>query len=63
MKLMDYITTYEKNIRQFAEKIGLPQPTVWRIANNKFVPTGKTIKAIVKGTGGKVTPEDLLDIK
>jgi hypothetical protein len=63
MKLMDYISAYEKNVHRFATRIGVPQPTIWRIVNKKFVPAGRTIKAIVEGTGGKVTPEDLLDIK
>ena len=63
MKLADYITTYEENLNIFAIRIGVPQPTIWRIVNGKYMPRANTIKAIVKGTKGKVTPEDLLDIK
>ena len=63
MKLEDYISTYEDNLNTFAIRIGVPQPTIWRIVNDKYMPRASTIKAIVKGTGGKVTPEDLLDIK
>jgi transcriptional regulator with XRE-family HTH domain len=63
MKLKDYISAYEKNLYQFAKRIGVPQATIWRIVNNKFMPRADTIKIIIKGTGGKVTPEDLLDIK
>jgi len=63
MKLVNYINKYEENLNLFAIRIGVPQPTIWRIVNNKYMPRADTIKAIVKGTKGKVTPEDLLGIK
>ena len=62
MKLESYISTYEESLNSFAKKIGVPQPTLWRLVNEKYMPSAATIKSIVKGTGGKVTPEDLLDI-
>jgi len=59
--LAKYLEQKNESPSSFAKRSGIPQPTVWRIANSKVrhvLPY--TAKAIEKATDGQVTKEELL---
>ena len=61
MKLKDYIQAEEISPNKFAKLSGIPQPTVWRIINDKNCPSIGTAAKIQKAPSGKVRIEDLCE--
>lgn len=59
MKLLDYIDQYEKSLSDFAKRIKISQPTLWRIAHKKVRACGLNAIKIVEGSNGIVSFHDL----
>ena len=59
MELLDYIKEHEKSLSDFAKRIGIPQPTLWRIAHKKVRAYGVNAIKIVDGSNGIVSFHDL----
>ena len=60
MNLDEYYIKSNENDRTLAQKVGLNQPTLWRIRNKKVTPRAETAAKIQEATGGKVTVLELL---
>jgi transcriptional regulator with XRE-family HTH domain len=61
MKLIDYLTARNITATAFAEKVGVPQPTMNRYLNNNRFPKPEMIARIDAATGGKVKFNDWLE--
>lgn len=61
MKLAEYISTRGLTATSFAEKVGVPQPTMNRYLNNARFPRPEMIARIEAATGGKVKFNDWLE--
>lgn len=61
MKLQNYLKDTRTTARAFAGQIGRATSTVTRILHGQTMPDPATIRAIMRATGGKVTPNDFFD--
>ncbi len=59
MNLNDWIKTKNLTTSQFAEMLGVSQPTVSRWINGVLFPSRKSIAAIIKTTNGEVSANDI----
>ena len=60
MQLMDYRKKNGLSRQRLAERCGISDITIWRIEKRHSLPSDDVIDAIVAGTNGGVTREDLL---
>ena len=60
MKLSEYLNKNKETASGFANKTEIPQPTIWRILNNKVTPSLRVAFKIEQATGGDVTIKELL---
>ncbi len=58
MNLSDWIKIKRLTTIQFAEMLGVSQPTVSRWINGVLFPSKKSMTAIMKTTNGEVSPND-----
>lgn len=58
--LAKYLKKRNESVSQFANRSGIPQPTVWRIFNEKFTPSPETALKINQATNGDITCMELL---
>lgn len=71
MKLADWLKGDPETIpprpamtpTEFGRRIGCPQPTIWRYANDERIPEPEIMARIVEATGGAVTPNDFYGIE
>ncbi len=59
MRLSDYLEKTGEKPTQFARRAGLSHSTVLRLMSGDRDPGGKSVREILKATGGKVTAADL----
>ena len=58
MTLAEYLKLNELTHDQFAEKSGVPRPTITRLVKPGSRPDWANMEAIRKATNGKVSPND-----
>lgn len=62
MKLDDWLKASGVTVENFAEDIGHKPQTVYRYILGHRLPKKETFRKIFLATGGKVTPNDFLDL-
>lgn len=63
MKLTAYLEREGLTFTEFARRAGTKYPrTIERVAKGQKVPGEKLMRAILKASGGEVTPNDFYDI-
>lgn len=60
MKLAEYLKAKNVHVKDFAETIGVKQPTVTRYALGHRTPRPKHMVKIIEATDGKVTANDFV---
>lgn len=60
MNIREYLKKYGLTQQQFAEKIGVKQPTICRIMNGKNRPHAIAAEKIEAATNGEVTKEEAI---
>jgi DNA-binding transcriptional regulator YdaS (Cro superfamily) len=60
MKLQDYLEKNDIPFSDFAKRVGIAYPSLWRILNKKRNPSKKLCEKIEAVTGNQVTRHDLL---
>ena len=59
MTLKEWLDRQGLNCTEFAERTGLDQSTIWRIAEGRVLPRRSTMHTIQVATHGQVTAADL----
>lgn len=62
MTLKEYLTHNSLSLKGFADQCGLSAPTILRARDGINMPSRRTLKAIVRATGGVVTINDLIRV-
>jgi transcriptional regulator with XRE-family HTH domain len=62
MILYDYLEETRETQSAFGARIGRDRSTVNRLVNGKVRPDWPTLLAILRATGGRVTPNDFLSV-
>jgi DNA-binding transcriptional regulator YdaS (Cro superfamily) len=60
MQLLDHLKATNERVSKFADRIGAPRSTIRKIAYGQRQPSLELAITISDGTGGAVTPADLL---
>jgi predicted transcriptional regulator len=58
--LEKYLRETGESPTAFSKRANIPQPTIWRIINNKVIPQPPTAYKIQMASGGAVKWEDLV---
>ena len=58
MTLAEYLKLHDLTHEEFAERSGVPRPTITRLTKPGARPEWANMDAIRKATGGKVSPND-----
>lgn len=61
MKLREYLEKTDITWEAFARKARLTQMTIYNIIEKRHIPSGSTLKKIVRASGGEVRLEDLIN--
>ena len=59
MTLKDYLDLNNISLKSFGDRCGVSAATILRARDGVVLPNRKTVLAIVKATGGQVTPADV----
>lgn len=62
MTLHEYLSRHALRPAEFARSLGVSAATISRVLNGRVVPRRALMAAIHAATGGRVTPNDLLDL-
>ena len=62
MTLHEYLAQNAQRPADFARGLGVSAATISRVLNGRVVPRRELMTAIHAATGGRVTPNDLLDL-
>lgn len=60
MKLEAYLAENDMSPSGFAQKIGMPASTIWRILKGSRAPRLVTVALIERATNGRVTASDFI---
>lgn len=61
MRLSDYLAQKGLSDADFAAKIGIDRSNVSRLRRTGQIPSPEVMRAIIKETGGRVTPNDFFE--
>lgn len=62
MTLNEYLNYHELSLKSFADRCGLSAPTIMRLRDGKHIPSRRSLKAIIKASGGDISVEDLMQL-
>jgi len=62
MKLTTYLRENDLTVTALARSVGVDVSTMHRIVHGKHIPGQKTMRAIIRETGGQVQPNDFFDL-
>lgn len=62
MRLEEWLKKKERSVAWFAQQVGVPHSTIYRIIADRRSPTHQVMEKIIRETNGEVLPNDFFEI-